>query len=139
MRLRSDAGVELNAQYSVEPDGDFLGVVLESAGGRTTAGQPSRNHEYVPALVLLLERLRARHAVLQTALVVSTRVAELPEGKRQLVQGPIALEGVADLEEFRRELTSAQGRVGLPATAVKEREQPQADQAAGGGARLRPR
>ena len=120
MRLRSDEGAELDAKYSVESDGDFLGVVLESAGGQTMVGQPSRNHEYVPALVLLLERLRARHAVLQTALVVSARVAKLPESERQLVQGPIALAGVKDIEEFRRELTSAQGRIGLPATAVKE-------------------
>lgn len=120
MRLRSDEGVELDAEYSVAPEGDYLGVVLESAGGRTLLGQPSRNHDYVPALLLLLERLRSRQAVLHLALVVSARVAALPEDERTLVRGPIALGGVTDLDRLRRDLTRAQGRIGQPADAVKE-------------------
>lgn len=120
MRLRSVEGKELDAEYSVEPDGEHLGVVLESAGGKTSTGRPSRNHEYVPALLLLLERLRSRQAVLHLALVVSARVAALPEDERVLLRGPLALGGVADLDRLRRDLTRAQGRIGLPATATKE-------------------
>lgn len=119
MRLRTDEGTELDAEYSVAPDGEHLGVVLESAGGRTAAG-PSRNRDYVPALLLLLERLRSRQAALHLALVVSARVAALPEDERVLLRGPLALGGVANLDRLRRDLTRAQGRIGLPATATKE-------------------
>src|SRR6266480_354703 len=88
VRARDDDGGELNAEFAVETDGRHLSLVLESAGGRTTAGQRSRNDQYVPALTLLLNRLHDRHAVLLVALVASARLSELPESDRMLVPGP---------------------------------------------------
>jgi hypothetical protein len=118
VRLRTDEGTELDAEYSVTPDGEYLGVVLESAGGQTAAGGRGRNHEYAPALLLLLERLKSRHAVLHTALVASARVADLPEAERRLVEEPVALDDVTNLDQLRRDLTRAQRRV-VPGTATR--------------------
>ncbi|MDA3642612.1 hypothetical protein LZ318_39185 [Saccharopolyspora indica] len=112
--------MELNAEFDVETDGTHLNLVLESAGGRTAGNERPRNDQYVPALTLLLIRLRARHAVLLSATVVSKRVAGLPEKDRALVNGPLDLGAVDDIDRLRLDLTSAQGRVGLPAGATKE-------------------
>ncbi len=35
VRVCDDDGVELNEEFSVEADGPYLSVVLESAGGKT--------------------------------------------------------------------------------------------------------
>ncbi len=120
MRVRADDGVELNAEFTVEVDGRYLSLVLGSAGGRTAGGGRSRNDQYVPALGLLLSRLRDRQAVLLAALVASARVSGMPESERAVVQGPIDLADVRDIERLRLDLTSAQGRVGLPPGAAKE-------------------
>lgn len=114
MRLRDAHGVELNADFSVEVDEGRLSLVLESAGGRTAGADRPRNDQYVPVLRLLLERLRERDAVLLSALVASARVSGLSEDERTLVRGPLKLTGVTDVEQLRLEITSAQGRVGLP-------------------------
>jgi hypothetical protein len=71
MRLTDDSGQILNAEYSVEQEGDLLALVLESSGGRTSPGLPARNAEYRPALELLLVRLKHRDAVLVDGLVDS--------------------------------------------------------------------
>lgn len=120
MRLRDAHGVELNADFGVEVDEGYLSLVLESAGGRTAGADRPRNDQYVPALRLLLERLRDRQAVLLSALVASAWVSGLSEDERTLVKGPLKLSGVADVEQLRLEITSAQGRVGLRPGARKE-------------------
>lgn len=120
MRARDDDGVELNAEFAVGADGPGLSLVLESAGGRSGGRARPRNDEYVLALRLLPRRLAARRAVLLSALVASARVTALPESDRMLVQGPVELAGIADLERLRLDITSAQGRVGLSAGAAKE-------------------
>lgn len=120
MRLRDAHGVELNADFGVEVDEGYLSLVLESAGGRTAGADRPRNDQYVPALRLLLERLRDRQAVLLSALVASARVSGLSVDERTLVKGPLKLSGVADVEQLRLEITSAQGRVGLRPGARKE-------------------
>ncbi|RSN24247.1 hypothetical protein DMC63_06815 [Streptomyces sp. WAC 05977] len=112
--------MELNADFGVEVDEGYLSLVLESAGGRTAGADRPRNDQYVPALRLLLERLRDRQAVLLSALVASARVSGLSEDKRTLVKGPLKLSGVANVEQLRLEITSAQGRVGLRPGARKE-------------------
>ncbi|MGW0892813.1 hypothetical protein [Saccharopolyspora sp. NPDC002578] len=58
--------------------------------------------------------------MLLAALVVSTRVSGLPEQERTLVSGPLELATIADIGRLRLDITSAQGRVGLPAGATKE-------------------
>lgn len=120
MRLRDAHGVELNADFNVEVDEGRLSLVLESAGGRTAGAARPRNDQYVPVLRLLLQRLRDREAVLLSALVASARVSRLSEDERTLVKGPLRLADVTDVEQLRLEITSAQGRVGLPAGARKE-------------------
>ncbi|MEV6228087.1 hypothetical protein AB0L88_09495 [Saccharopolyspora shandongensis] len=112
--------MELNAEFDVETDGTHLSLVLESAGGRTAGNERPRNDQYVPALTLLLTRLHDRHAVLLSAAVASKRVAGLPEKERALVTGPLDLGTVDDIDRLRLDLTSAQGRVGLPVGARKE-------------------
>jgi hypothetical protein len=94
--------------------------MLESAGGRTADSWRSRNDQYVPALTLLLTRLRDRQATLLAALVASARVSGMPESERALVPGPMDLADVGDIERLRVDLTSAQGRIGLPKGAKKE-------------------
>lgn len=121
VRARRDDGVELNAEFAVEVEGagsDFS-VVLESAGGRTKDGGGARNADYVPLLRLLLGRLRDRNAVVRSAQVVSSRVLDLPESDRMVLPGPVDLARVGDVEALRRQITSGQGRVALPAVAAK--------------------
>jgi hypothetical protein len=135
VRVRDDDGAELNGEYAVETDNRYLNLMLESAEGRTDR-QRSRNDQYVPALTVLLSRLRDRHAVLLAALVASARLSELPEGDRMLVPGPKDLADVADIGQLRLDITRPQGRIGLPADATKEGNNRKADPAAPGRARL---
>jgi hypothetical protein len=120
VRARDDGGVELNAEFTVEADEPYLSLVLESAGGRTTGRERPRNDQYVPALTLLLRRLGDRRAVLVSALVASARVSAMPESERVILDGPLDLASVADFEQLRLDITTAQGRIGLPAGASKE-------------------
>ncbi len=119
VRATDDTGVELNAEYDVVPDGEHLALVLHSAGGSAAGSPHSRNHQYAPALTLLLARLSALHAVLVSAFVDSRNVQHLPEAERALISAPVELDQRSDPEELRRELTRAQGRVGQPADAAK--------------------
>lgn len=116
---RDDEGTELNAEFSVVAGGEHLNLVLESAGGRTAGSRP-RNDQYVPALTLLLGRLRDRRAVLVSGLVASARTAHLSEEARSIVPSPIQLAAEHDINEVRLQITRAQGRVGLPDGAAKE-------------------
>lgn len=119
VRPRGD-GQELNAEFAVVRDGRHLSLVLESAGGRSAGLPRPRNDQYVPALELLLGRLRDLDAVLLSAVVASSRVAALPERDRALLPGLVDLADVADVEQLRLKITRAQGRVGLPESAAKE-------------------
>jgi hypothetical protein len=110
----------LNAEFGVEVDDGELSLVLESAGGAVAGSRHSRNHDYVPALRLLLSRLRSRRAILVSAAVASSRVAGLPEDQRTLVRGPLELAPVVDVETLRREITTAQGRIGQARGTQKE-------------------
>lgn len=120
MRARSDDGVELNAEFGVEPDDGKLSLVLESAGGKVPGSRHSRNHDYVPVLRLLLSRLQSRRATLMSAVVASSRVSGLTEDQRMLVRGPLELAQVGDVETLRREITTAQGRIGQAQGATKD-------------------
>ncbi|MER6827455.1 hypothetical protein ABT352_15855 [Streptosporangium sp. NPDC000563] len=108
----------LDAEYSIERDGDHLALILASASGRN-AGRPGRNTEYKQALALLITRLRERDAVLLDALVDSSRTRHLPEEERRLIRGPIRLSDHSDSEGLRRRLTTAQVRIGQSPTATK--------------------
>lgn len=120
MRARKDDSGELNAEFDVEVYEGELSLVLESAGGKVAGSRDSRNHDYVPALRLLLSRLRDKRAVLVSATVASSRVTRLTEGQRMLVQGPRELAQLLDVEALRREITTSQGRIGQARGAKKE-------------------
>lgn len=111
VRITDDTGRVLNAEFAVEPEGQRLSVVLESAGGITASG-PARNSDYTPALELILARLRRMDALLVDALVDTQRTEQLPERERTLLDRPISLAEVDDLAAFRLQLTSRQGRIG---------------------------
>jgi hypothetical protein len=80
--VRDDDGHALDAEYSVERDGDFLAVLLESASG-PSGSRPARNTDYRKGQAILLDRLRALGAVLHDALVDSryTRRNDIPEAE----------------------------------------------------------
>jgi 5-methylcytosine-specific restriction protein A len=120
VRVRDDDGIELDAEFAVRADGPYLSLFLESAGGRGGANGQARNHQYVPALMLLLSRLGGHRAVLLRALVASAKVAALSEEARTVLQGPVEMAMVTDVDRFRLDLTTGQGRVGLAADARKE-------------------
>ncbi|XVS62890.1 hypothetical protein ACQPYE_32215 [Actinosynnema sp. CA-299493] len=118
MRVVDDVGDELNADFSVEPDGEHLAVLLESAGGRTADGGV-RNADYRPGLEVLLARLAAIDAVLLDALVDSRQVRGLAEDERRLLAEPVWLGRGVDVSALRRRLTSGQGRIGQRPGAPK--------------------
>ncbi|MEU4743065.1 hypothetical protein AB0G02_21735 [Actinosynnema sp. NPDC023658] len=119
MRVADDAGAELNATFSVEPDEGRLAVVLESSGGRTAGGGRARNSDYRPALEVLLSRLVDLHAVLVDAVVDSRNVRHLTAEERRVLRGPVRLDRRVDVVDLRHRLTSGQGRIGQPEGALK--------------------
>ncbi len=119
MRVIDDNGRELNADYSVEREGEFLSLLLESSGGRTSPGRPPRNNEYRPALELLLARLAEHGATLEDALVDSRHTRGMPEQERRLIDRPIVLSVQSDFEALRRRLSTAQASIGQAPGATK--------------------
>jgi hypothetical protein len=113
MRVRDDSGDELDAEYSVERDGEFLALILESGGG-PSGSRPARNADYRKGLAVLLDRLRALGTVIQDALVDSafTQRRGIPEAERRLLSTPVRLVDEVDIEALRLRLTSAQLNVG---------------------------
>jgi hypothetical protein len=113
-----DGGIPLNADFSVEAEGDGLALVLESSGGKK-AGGGVRNADYLNALELLLRRLGDRHAVVRRALVDSRTTQNVPEEERLLVPGLLRLHPGRAFADLRRQLTRAQGRIGQQPDAPK--------------------
>ncbi|MCG5450783.1 protein NO VEIN domain-containing protein [Micromonospora hortensis] len=109
--MTDDRGRVLDAEYSVEPDGGQVAVILESMSGRAD-GRPPRNTDYRPALELILKRLKERGAVIEAAIVDSRRTQMLPESSRSLIMEPIPLVDAQDLHALRRRLTNAQTTIG---------------------------
>lgn len=118
VRMTDDSGRVLNAEFSVEPDGQGIAVILESAGGLTSSG-PARNSDYTPALELILARLRVLGAVLTTALVDSRLTERLSESDRTVLDHPVQMASIDDIGGFRLQLTSRQGRIGQAPDARK--------------------
>lgn len=120
MLARDDSGQVLDAEYSVEQDGELLALLLESSSG-PAGSRPARNTDYRRALALLLGRLRALGAVLNDGLVDSafTQRRGIPEADRRLLPSPIRLVDEPDMENLRLRLTSAQSRIGQAPDASK--------------------
>jgi hypothetical protein len=92
MHLADDQGNELDAEYSVELDGRYLALIMNSRGGEGP-GHTGRNHDYNLALTILLSRLGMLNAFLEDALVDSrwTQRRGLPERERRIIDEPIRL------------------------------------------------
>lgn len=118
MKVIDVSGRPLDAEYSVEPDGDRLALILESSSGRGN-GQPRRNGEYGQALELLVERLKRQGAVLVSAMVYSRNTQSLSEAARRLIDRPVELSGVADIPAFCRMIREAQRPIGRKSAATK--------------------
>ncbi|WNV88760.1 hypothetical protein [Umezawaea sp. Da 62-37] len=116
MQATDDAGAVLDAEFEIEPDGDTLSLVLRSRGGRSSSSPKGRNPHYNPALELLLGRLRDLRAVLVGGFVDSTRTKNLSEAQRAIIESPVVLADVPDIEQFRRVLGRAQARIGKTET-----------------------
>jgi hypothetical protein len=119
MYLSDAGGSRIDAEYSVEPDGNYLAVILESRGG-TKAGT-KRNPAYKAALLTLLGRLKLRDATLVEALVDSSdaRVRVPDEQGRTVLRDSIRLANSGDLDKLRAALMSPQGRIGQHPGASK--------------------
>ncbi|MGW3545156.1 hypothetical protein ACWDNI_32065 [Nocardia niigatensis] len=116
----NDDGRLLNATFWVESIGTGFDLILESAGGLVAGDDRPRNSDYVAALTLLLSRLRDMNATLNSAVVDSARLANLPESERSLILEPLELSTIGDIERVRLALTRPQGRIGLPDGATRE-------------------
>lgn len=112
VQATDDTGVVLDAEFEIEPDGDGLALVMKSASGRSHRYPNGINPQYNHALELLLSRLRDRGAVLESGVVDSSRARNLPEAERRILDSPVVLEHETDIEQFRKKLGRAQGRVG---------------------------
>jgi hypothetical protein len=109
VRMLDGDGNEINAELSVEQDGTRLAIILESySGGDST--RPPRNPQYRTALRTLIDRLRDLNATVMDALLDSgdTQRAGIPEADRRLIDAPVALSAVPDLQVFCRQLTNRQ-------------------------------
>lgn len=109
VRMLDGDGNEINAELSVEQDGTQLAIIRESySGGDST--RPPRNPQYRTALRTLIDRLRDLNATVMDALLDSgdTQRAGIPETDRRLIDAPVALSAVPDLQAFCRQLTNRQ-------------------------------
>jgi MoxR-like ATPase len=115
MRVTDDAGDELDAEFEIEPMSGHLTLVMRSRGGKSKIRPTGTNPDYNAALELLLRRLRDFGAVLRGGFVDSTRVRGLPEDQRSILDAPVRLLDVSDITTFRKQLSTAQGRIGKSA------------------------
>lgn len=120
MLVTDSDGRALDAEFSVEPDGHLIALILESASGPAGSRRP-RITDYRRALTVLLGKLRALDAVLQDGLVDSAAIRRrgIPEAERGLFTSPIRLADESDMERLRLRLTSAQAGIGQAPGATK--------------------
>jgi 5-methylcytosine-specific restriction protein A len=111
--VRDDAGVELNAEFSVERTGTGFDVVLESRGGVVDATGKRRNTDYNAALILLLARMAELGLSIQKTYIASATTEGLtPEQRRLYLRDhpyPVNLASLTDFEPLRLDLGFALG------------------------------
>lgn len=111
MRPYSNDGVPVDAEFSLESDGSWFAVTLESRGGASKGSQP-RNPDYNLALELLLARLADLRAELIDAFVDSASAQELPLADRRILEAPLGLNSSTDLSGLRAQLGKSAAGVG---------------------------
>lgn len=108
MKVRTDDGVELDAEFDIQ-EGFPIVLTLESRGG-------GRNNDYNPALELLLARLGRQRATIQEVLISSRDAVSKPWQDRIVTMDgkpyPIRLTPGTDAHALRRGLSTAQQRTG---------------------------
>ena len=103
-----DGGTALDASVKVFAAGPLFGLVLESRSGSKT-GPRSRNPDYLPALDLILERLRNASAQIVSIEVVSRIAMSMPEPNRILpMKFPIVLSPLTNTSALRINITEMQ-------------------------------
>lgn len=111
--MRDDAGLELNAEFSVERTASGFDVVLESRGGVVDASGKRRNTDYNPALILLLARMAELGLSIQQTYIASSTTENLTPDQRQLNlrdhRYPVDLASLSDFEPLRLDLGFALG------------------------------
>jgi hypothetical protein len=123
MRVFDDTAKLLDANYSIEPDGTRLALIMDSRSGRSRTTGRETNRDYNIGLQRLLERLGGLDATLVDGFVDSdtTRRLGIPEAERRIVDRakPVRLADVADMEKFRQELGTAQSKVAQSPTSTR--------------------
>jgi len=106
--VRDDAGVELDAEFSIERTATGFDVVLESRGGVMRKSGKRRNTDYAPALILLLARMAGLDLAIQQARIASSTTEALtPEQRRLNLRDhpcPVQLADLTDFEPLRLDL-----------------------------------
>lgn len=120
MQVIDSAGRLLNANYSIEPAPPCVDLIMYSRSGRSGASS-GRNADYNPALTLLLERLGVLKATLLDAWVDSgrTRELEIPESKRKIIDSPVDLGAIDDMNSLRILMGRAQAEIAQASGAEK--------------------
>ena len=112
----TDAGNELDANFSVEHLPIGFNIVIESRGGSDYGPHASRNSEYSDGLRLLLERLGQRDASLEDIQVASSLAEQKPGSERRIFPEdysfPIRLDRIPDKESLRLAIGRATGAFG---------------------------
>jgi 5-methylcytosine-specific restriction enzyme A len=119
MQASDDDGTVLDAEFHIEVEGPHLALVMESSGGKVASG--TRNPAYNDAMDVLLSRLANLGAVLVDALVDSreTKRLGLLDEERRIIDSPIRLKEQADLKALRRQMGTAQSKIGQAPDATK--------------------
>jgi Arc/MetJ family transcription regulator len=115
----SDDGVVVDAEFSVESDGPYLEVILESRGGALN-GAPPRNPDYTIALELLIARLAALGGELLDAHVDSATTRALPVADRRILDHPVQLDNRTDVTALRMDLGRAAAAINRTPNASGE-------------------
>ena len=110
MQATTNAGEVLDAEFEIVSEGDRLALIMRSMSGRAKHRPNGTNVQYNHALELLLSRLRDLGAVLESGIIDSTVVQNVPEEQRSILDGGVALADVQDIFEFRKQLSAAQRR-----------------------------
>jgi hypothetical protein len=117
MKVVDFDGAILDATFSVLPlEGGIISLDYESSGG-SHRGEPShRNHHYRQGLNVLFQRLQSINAVIPEIRIETGTARSLRVEKQRIVipsrPFPVALAAVANLDEFRQEISRYGREVG---------------------------
>src|SRR5690606_17566420 len=83
MNLRDENGTVINADCSLAfTDGRPSSIVESSGGASAKSGRGRRNPDYNDLMSLLLRRLASRRIAIESVVLESAKVADLPIGER---------------------------------------------------------